>query len=769
MVLETFFKNILSLSFMGSVLTGIIILIKRLLNNKLSANWHYYIWFLLIIRLTIPYTLESSLSIFNLFPSEFSKVETAQYINIDNNVTFLSEEKDIQTFDDTDPEIDNNTQGNLLEKENVIESKKSSSDFNLDLKLISEIYLIGTVLILLYIFMLNSIILIRTGKHLCKDEKILRIFNECKIKMNVKKNIPIAYDKNIKTPSLYGLLRPKLLISSEIINTLSEEEKRYVFLHELAHLKRKDNLVNWIMLLAQILHWFNPIVWYAFRKMREDCEVACDAYVLSRLNETEHKKYGETIINLIDTISKPYWLSVTTGMSNNKSDIKRRIKMIALFKKNSWKWSIIAVIIILAVGVIGLTSKTSLRTKAKENEAGNSISQTNGRRDIAKIDIILDENGAYWKEVKPISITDNKMIYDIMSMIEESKPLADESIMNKMSGMSYKNNKLIVTGTDGSKKEITFAYDTLYEIGYIESDGKKTEPDYSFFRYIRDLNEYTKPDTNIEQQILQLFDKYNWTVDYRINTLKEKLPENLKHKAGEYPVKIYWTYNNELSKEIELDFTDYLGKDVVVDIYRLREPLPEFMKPRRNARGIVIKYNGEIIGAYIDAGRHYSFACSLDRKSLKDITGKEWDGWIENYIDYEDELEIKLSKMGPEDIIREYFKALDKNDIKTVWACMTRENLSKYLSTNMDNQYLFNKDGDVIDYDINNINSAKLLEIKEFNGLNNKPGILEYQVKVDYDFIKPITADDGVWTRFILLKKESEKSGWRIDGIGTGP
>jgi hypothetical protein len=244
------------------------------------------------------------------------------------------------------------------------------------------------------------------------------------------------------------------------------------------------------------------------------------------------------------------------------------------------------------------------------------------------------------------------------------------------------------------------------------------------------------------------------------------LPDNLKHKAGEYPVKIYWAYNNELSKEIGLDFTNYLGKDVVVEIYRLREPLPEFLEPRRDARGIVLKYNDEIVGAYIDAGRHDSFACSLDRKNLKEITGKEWDEWIADYIDYQDELEIKLSKMGPEDIIREYFRALDKHDIKMVWACMTRKNLSQELSINMNNNYLFNKNSDKIDY---NIKSAKLLEIKELKVFSDEPGMLEYQVEVKFDFKKPITSEDGVWPRFVILKKETEKSGWRIDSIGTGP
>ncbi|WP_148868047.1 DUF4829 domain-containing protein [Thermosediminibacter litoriperuensis] len=379
---------------------------------------------------------------------------------------------------------------------------------------------------------------------------------------------------------------------------------------------------------------------------------------------------------------------------------------------------------------------------------------------IPRIELILN-NDPYRHE---ITITDGKMINDIMAMIKESKPLKDESKISDMSGMARKNNKLIFVGTDGSKKEITFAYDTLDEVGYMEEDGRKLEPDYSFFRYIQDLREYKNPDTNVEQRVIQLFGKYNWTVDYKINTLKEKLPENLKHKAGEYPVKIYWAYNNELSRQIGLDFTGYLGKEVVVEIYRLREPLPEFLKPREDARGIVLKYNDEIIGAYIDAGRHNSFACSLDRKSLKDITGKEWNEWIEDYIDYEDESEIKLSKMEPKEIIREYFKALDKNNVKMLWACMTRKHLSELLSINMDNQYLFNKAEDNMDY---NINRAKLLEISD--GLQTKPGVLEYAVKVYFDFKKIITDDDGIKTRFVILKKESEKSGWRIDGVGTGP
>lgn len=154
--------------------------------------------------------------------------------------------------------------------------------------------------------------------------------------------------------------------------------------------------------------------------------------------------------------------------------------------------------------------------------------------------------------------------------------------------------------------------------------------------------------------LLNLFKKYNWTVDYKIYNFSERLPLNLRHSAGEFPVKLYWAYNCELSKAIGLDFTGYLGKKVKVEIYRLREPLPEFMKPRRNARGIVLKADRKIIGAFIDAGRHDSFTCSLRRQSLEQITGKDWNSWVDNYIDYNNPIEKNLASMKPEEIISVY-------------------------------------------------------------------------------------------------------------------
>lgn len=408
----------------------------------------------------------------------------------------------------------------------------------------------------------------------------------------------------------------------------------------------------------------------------------------------------------------------------------------------------------------------------KSSEAKNpAVQGLEGiNNDTVEINVVFSSNGMY-SGIKPIQIKDGKMLSDIITMINKSKLISDEAKINNMSGMAEKNNKLIFVARDGSKNEITFAFDDpAFSVGYIDVDGKKYDPGYDFFRYIRDLTEYTQFDTNLDNEVTGLFNKYNWTIDYRINTFKNRLPADFKHEAGEYPVKIYWAYNNELSKSIGMDYSGYLGENIDVEVYRLREPLPDFMKPRMNARGVVLKYEGKIIGAYIDAGRHDCFACSLDRKSIKAITGEEWDNWVDAYIDYDNDLESKMSKMSPEDIIKQYYKAMDEHDEKSQFACMTRRKLCSYLAMNMDNNRLFNTSfNDVYLDGEQNVISAKLLEVSEVKGLDNPDGFIEYKATVDFKFKKSITSDSGVQTRFLLLKKETDKSGWRIQSEGTGP
>jgi len=256
----------------------------------------------------------------------------------------------------------------------------------------------------------------------------------------------------------------------------------------------------------------------------------------------------------------------------------------------------------------------------------------------------------------------------------------------------------------------------------------------------------------------------------KINVFSVNLPANLLHDAGKFPIKIYWAYNLDLSKSIGLDFSEYLGQEVWIEIYKLKEPLPSFLPFFAKAMSVGIKNNGSIIGAYIHRGRHHAFACSLDRKSLEDITGKEWGAWVDEHINYGNETEIRLSAMEPEEIIREYYEARNKGDINAALACCSRSFLCHYLFSNMDNTGLFNEDYNA-ETQGGYISSARLIEIKELKHLTkiNPPGVLEYEVKGEFKYSSHMFYDDGIHSYYVRLKKETVRGGWRIISIGSGP
>jgi hypothetical protein len=118
-----------------------------------------------------------------------------------------------------------------------------------------------------------------------------------------------------------------------VLEGLSQERLRHVFLHELAHLKRHDIAFNWLAAVAQALHWFNPLVWLALREARTDMEMACDELAIARLSEQESGEYGHTVLDLVTVWPPPKRTPMVAAIGEDGTGIKRRIQMIAAFKK----------------------------------------------------------------------------------------------------------------------------------------------------------------------------------------------------------------------------------------------------------------------------------------------------------------------------------------------------------------------------------------------------------------------------------------------------
>lgn len=105
-----------------------------------------------------------------------------------------------------------------------------------------------------------------------------------------------------------------------------------MLLHELQHYKHKDGLANYLMNFVGMIYWFNPLVWYALKEMRNDREIACDTSVLKLLESEDYVAYGNTLISFAEKISLTPFLFVS-GISGNMKQMKRRIMNIASYKK----------------------------------------------------------------------------------------------------------------------------------------------------------------------------------------------------------------------------------------------------------------------------------------------------------------------------------------------------------------------------------------------------------------------------------------------------
>ena len=101
--------------------------------------------------------------------------------------------------------------------------------------------------------------------------------------MKITRNIPIYSTAFLKTPIITGIFKTRIYMPIHLISDHQKTDVRYILLHELQHYKHKDSLANYLMFLTAILYWFNPIVWYALKEMRNDREIACDTSVLKCL------------------------------------------------------------------------------------------------------------------------------------------------------------------------------------------------------------------------------------------------------------------------------------------------------------------------------------------------------------------------------------------------------------------------------------------------------------------------------------------------------
>jgi beta-lactamase regulating signal transducer with metallopeptidase domain len=132
---------------------------------------------------------------------------------------------------------------------------------------------------------------------------------------------------SLRMPCVWALTRAQLLWPLELLEGLSDGQRRSVIVHELAHLRRRDHWTAWLLLAVGCACWWNPLYWIVRRQLQTSAELACDAWVVATL-PAERRVYAEALLQVTEMVSRTRVPVPALGMNGARRIFERRLTMI---------------------------------------------------------------------------------------------------------------------------------------------------------------------------------------------------------------------------------------------------------------------------------------------------------------------------------------------------------------------------------------------------------------------------------------------------------
>jgi beta-lactamase regulating signal transducer with metallopeptidase domain len=318
----------------GTVLILIVAILHALLARRVDARWRHLLWIVVLVRLAVPIAPASSWSVFNLIPDRgLGPLRLSIY------------EVQVVPRHAQTPAPHMRIRGPLPGR------------WPVPAELLLTLWLAGVAVLALRTLIAS----IRTQRAVARarrsgeatGEAAAVLADACR-QLGLRRRVGIAQSPTVRTPALHGLLRPVILLPAGLTTSFTRDELRYVILHELWHHRRMDVAVSWLLSAVQTLHWFNPFVWFAASRIKEERELACDELALSCLEEEERIGYGRTVLKLLERFRASATVPALVGIVNHKQKMRRRLMMIASFR-NRTRFSTLFVLVVAVVAFAGLT------------------------------------------------------------------------------------------------------------------------------------------------------------------------------------------------------------------------------------------------------------------------------------------------------------------------------------------------------------------------------------------------------------------------------
>ncbi len=355
-------------SWQAAVLALLIVGVQTVIGKRISARWRYGLWWLLIVRLLMPVMPSTSWSVYNLAPkpsnvsaprseapAASAAVPQAGPLSLtatpspQQQTPFNSPQTQPQPHPKPEPQIRSHSHS---QSKPLPPSPRWAWTWP---QALGGLWLSVAILLLLRNLKAEWA-QARQFRTLLgpKDERLTQLLHECAERLQLRSQVRLIETDRIDRPAVCGLLRPTLLLPVGFANRFTHSDLRHVFLHELAHVQRQDLRTQFAVNVLQAVHWFNPLLWWAFARMRADRELATDELALAAAGNESGVGYGETLLRVLQDLQPTRRNLRVVGIAEDKAQLKVRLQSIVEFGRIR-HWRAVAPLCLLGIACVALT------------------------------------------------------------------------------------------------------------------------------------------------------------------------------------------------------------------------------------------------------------------------------------------------------------------------------------------------------------------------------------------------------------------------------
>ncbi|OUN18707.1 hypothetical protein B5G34_17945 [Flavonifractor sp. An82] len=328
--MAAFLLTLVKLSILGSVLAGLLMLVRPLIRSKAAA---YYLWLLVLVLLCLPWGVTIPLP---AQPAEPVTQSQTQTVPSGGTQTETVQGQMGETTNPTAPE------------DPAVPETQPPAPFDWRGLVTSPalwfgLWAVGAALWLgRYVWGYRRFAaLVRASAHPAGEEarRVLAA-------LDPGGRVALLECIHVHTPMLLGVVRPVIVLPRGV----EADRLGDILSHELTHARRHDLLYKWLAAAVTSLHWFNPLMAVVRRQLARSCELSCDEAVTRTMDGPARRHYGETLLALAARPPRGMGVLATT-LCEEKAQLKERL--VTMMKGRKQGPAALAATLALAIALTG--------------------------------------------------------------------------------------------------------------------------------------------------------------------------------------------------------------------------------------------------------------------------------------------------------------------------------------------------------------------------------------------------------------------------------